>query len=185
MSTEEQESLGERVEEVVEEAAEHVEAGVRDIERELLAEVRSLHQHLNLLHRHHEELHAKVDTLQHQQRAYGVYRHHWLSHIIHDLEYEPRVQRRIHLVAAWVWLVSAIPILILFFFFPEEWLAWGVLITLLYSLYANFSTDYSGISAAQAAMGTHPMPEVPLMQRERGYEEEHAPDPQPGDDQAR
>ena len=88
-------------------------------------------------------------------------RHGWLRAVIHDLEYNPRTQYTVHIRAAYFWLVSAIPILILFFGFPTEWLAWGVLVTLLYSLYANFATDYGAASAALAAMGQQPLPEIP------------------------
>jgi hypothetical protein len=88
-------------------------------------------------------------------------RHGWLKLVIHDLEYNPRTQYKVHIAASYFWIITAAPILLLFFGFPEQWLQWGVLITLLYSLYANFATDYGAASAALAAMGNDPLPEVP------------------------
>jgi hypothetical protein len=87
-------------------------------------------------------------------------RHGWLKLVIHDLEYNPKTQYRVHIAAAYFWILTATPILLLFFGFPEQWLQWGVLITLLYSLYANFATDYGAASAALAAIGNTPLPDV-------------------------
>jgi hypothetical protein len=70
---------------------------------------------------------------------------------VRAMEYNPHTQWRYHLAMSWVWLASAPPILMLFFFYPEQWLRWGLLITLLYSLYANFATDLGGLHAAWAA----------------------------------
>jgi hypothetical protein len=89
-------------------------------------------------------------------------RHGWLRFVIHDLEYNPKKQYRIHIAAAYFWILTATPILFLFFGFPEQWLQWGVVITLLHSLYANFATDYGAASAALAAIGNASLPEVPI-----------------------
>ena len=111
-------------------------------EQQLLQEVRALRAQLTLPHR------------------LGM-RHAWLKFIIHDLEYNPKTQYRVHIAASYFWIITAMPILVLFFGFPEQWLQWGILITLLYSLYANFATDYGAASAALAAMGNAPLPEIP------------------------
>lgn len=102
-------------------------------------------------------LHERLDAMQHRSRV----RHGWLKYVLHDLEYNPNTQYRVHISASYFWIVSAVPILIFFFAFPDEWLKYGVLITLIYSLYANFATDYGAASAALAAMGQAPLPEVP------------------------
>lgn len=68
------------------------------------------------------------------------------------MEYDPYTQWRYHLIMSWVWLISSIPIMLLFFGFPQQWLRWGLLITLLYSLYANWVSDFTGVHAAWAAL---------------------------------
>jgi hypothetical protein len=71
---------------------------------------------------------------------------------IRAMEYDPHTQWHFHLFMTWAWLISAAPILVLFFWFPTQWLRWGLLITLLYSLYANFATDFGAVHAAWAAL---------------------------------
>ena len=112
----------------------------------LRAEVRAMRAEIAALHRVH---------------AGGRTRHGWLKPLLRDLETNPRTQFKVHVIGAYFWLVTAIPILVLFFAFPDLWLSIGVLITLLYSLYANFATDYGAASAALAAMGRLPLPEIP------------------------
>ena len=76
----------------------------------------------------------------------------WVVRGVRAMEYNPYVQWRYHLVMSWVWLFSAVPILVLFFTFPSQWVRWGLLITLLYSLYANWVSDFTGVHAAWAAL---------------------------------
>jgi hypothetical protein len=45
----------------------------------------------------------------------------------------------------------------MFFFQPDLWLKYGLFITLIYSIYANWSTDYAGMSSAQSVMNTEPV----------------------------
>lgn len=77
---------------------------------------------------------------------------HRIVREVRAMEYDPYTQWRYHLVMSWVWIISAVPILILFFGFPVHWLRWGLLITLLYSLYANWVSDFTGLHAAWAAL---------------------------------
>lgn len=103
------------------------------------------------------KLHQKLDRAHYNQ----IVRHGWLRHLLHDLEYNPKTQYRVHITASYFWIVSAVPILFFFFGFPTQWIQYGVLVTLIYSLYANFATDYGAASAALAAMHEDPLPEIP------------------------
>lgn len=40
----------------------------------------------------------------------------------------------------------------LFFFRPDAWFKWGLLITLIYSNYVNWSTNLGGMAASSAVM---------------------------------
>lgn len=108
-----------------------------------------------------EALHKKLDRLQLSHRRQFAARS-WLGPVLHDLEYNPKTQYRVHITASYFWIISAIPILIFFFGFPDQWLQYGVLVTLIYSLYANFATDYGAASAALAAMHEAPLPVIPM-----------------------
>lgn len=89
-------------------------------------------------------------------------RHGWLRLVVHDLEYNPRTQYRVHFYAAVYWLLNFPVILFVFFAYPEVWLQVGLLVTLVYSIYANLATDYGAMSAALAAQQQPPLPEIPL-----------------------
>lgn len=103
-------------------------------------------------------LHAKLDRLERMSTS----RHGWLKIFIHDLEYNPKTQFKVHFYAALYWLANFPVILFLFFVFPEVWLQVGLLVTLVYSIYANLATDYGAMSAALAAQQQTPLPEIPL-----------------------
>jgi hypothetical protein len=105
------------------------------------------------------ELHAKVDRL---QRTQVPLRHAWVKHVLHDFEYDPKVQYKVHLVAMWVWTFSMITVVCLFTFASHFWQVVSVLYLVLISLYANWATDYGAMSAALAAQQESPLPEVPL-----------------------
>lgn len=75
----------------------------------------------------------------------------WIVRGIHSMEYDPHTQWRYHLAMVWFWLVTITPILVLFFGFEHQWIRWGVFITLIYSLYANWATDFGALHAAWAA----------------------------------
>jgi hypothetical protein len=88
-------------------------------------------------------------------------RHGWLKFVVKDLETNPRTQYKVHLYGAVYWLANFPLVTALFFFEPTLWLKLGIFITLVYSIYANFATDYGGMSAAMASFGDHPLPEIP------------------------
>jgi hypothetical protein len=86
-------------------------------------------------------------------------RHGWMKFIIKDLETNPKSQFSVHKWGAVYWLVNFPVITALYVFEPHLWLALGIFITLIYSIYANFATDYGAMSAALAAMPPAQTPE--------------------------
>lgn len=100
---------------------------------------------------------ARLHTA-HQQASM---RHGWLRHVVSDLETNPRTQYKVHLYGVIYWLINFPLICCLFFFTPTLWLKLGIFITLIYSIYANFATDYGAMSAAMAAFGDAPLPPLP------------------------
>jgi|SRR6516162_805836 hypothetical protein len=78
------------------------------------------------------------------------------------LETDPDTQFHVHRIGVLYWLLNFPVIVWLFFWHQDFWLVVGVFITLLYSVYANLATDYSGMSSAMAAKGIAPPPEIPL-----------------------
>lgn len=89
-------------------------------------------------------------------------RHGWLRFVVKDLETNPHTQYKVHLAGAIYWLINFPLVTLLFFFEPSLWLKLGIFITLIYSVYANFSTDYGAMSAAMAAFSDTPLPVIPL-----------------------
>lgn len=89
-------------------------------------------------------------------------RHGWLKLFVHDLEYNPQTQYKVHLYAAYFWVINAIAVTIALFAFPDQWNMIAVFYVALVSLYANFATDYGAMSATLAAMGQMPLPEIPV-----------------------
>jgi len=78
-------------------------------------------------------------------------RHGWLKFVVKDLETNPHAQFAVHKWGAFYWLLNFPLITALYIFEPHLWLALGIFITLIYSIYANFATDYGAMSAAMAA----------------------------------
>jgi hypothetical protein len=108
-------------------------------------------------------LRAEVRALRaHVTSLRGPVPHGWLKHVVKDLETNPRVQYKVHLYGAAYWLVNIPAVILLYLFAPGLWLKLGIFITLLYSIYANFATDYGGMSAAMASFGQAPLPEIPV-----------------------
>jgi hypothetical protein len=85
--------------------------------------------------------------------------HGWLRIVISDLETNPHTQYKVHFYGMIYWIINFPAVTMLFFFAPTVWLKWGIFITLVYSIYANFATDYGAMSAAMAAYGTVSPPE--------------------------
>jgi hypothetical protein len=90
------------------------------------------------------------------------YSHHgWLRYVVKDLETNPHTQYKVHFWGAIYWLLNFPAVTVLFFFAPSLWLKLGIFITLVYSIYANFATDYGAMSSAMAAFDQHSLPEIP------------------------
>jgi hypothetical protein len=121
-----------------------------------------------------EELHAEIKALRHEQAvtrrivSTAAMRHHWARHLVTDLETNPRTQYKVHLYGVIYWLINFPAIVYLFFGQPNLWTKLGIFITLIYSIYANFATDYGAMSAAMAAFGDKPPPEIPLQAGQDG-----------------
>ena len=79
-------------------------------------------------------------------------RHGWLRHVVKGFEEDPEVQIKVHKWACVYWLVNFPVIAVLFVGFPKVWLGPGLFLNTFYSLYANFATDYDGLSSSQASM---------------------------------
>ena len=78
------------------------------------------------------------------------------------LESDPMVQYRVHRWGAVYWLANFPVFVYLFFWQRSFWDTAGVFVILMYSLYANLATDYGAMSAALAAQGRPPPPQIPL-----------------------
>jgi hypothetical protein len=77
-----------------------------------------------------------------------------LGHDINELDNNPKIQLKIHTVGFWYWTINFPLIAYMFFFMPTVWLKWGLFITLIYSIYANWTSDYTGMSSSQAVINT-------------------------------
>ena len=108
------------------------------------------------------KLRAEMAALRATVHAQTAMRHGWLRHVIKDLETNPATQYKVHLYGVIYWMINFPLVCALFFGLPTLWLKWGIFITLVYSLYANFATDYGAMSAALAAQGQSQLPEIPL-----------------------
>lgn len=73
---------------------------------------------------------------------------------IEELDNNPHVQLKIHTVGFWYWTINFPIVAYMFFFQPAIWLKWGLFITLIYSIYANWTSDYTGMSSAQSVINT-------------------------------
>ena len=104
-------------------------------------------------------LRAEIAALRREVRP--PLRHGWVKFMVNDLETNPHTQYKIHLYGVIYWLANFPLVTALFFLEPALWLKLGIFITLVYSIYANFATDYGSMSAAMAAYGP-PAPELPL-----------------------
>jgi hypothetical protein len=82
-------------------------------------------------------------------------RHAWLVALIKafktDFEESAETQAKIHRAFTYIWLVNIIAVTVLFFALPGFWAQFSLYYLVMVSLYANFSTDYGALSAAQAS----------------------------------
>lgn len=77
---------------------------------------------------------------------------------VNELDNDPHVQLKIHTVGFWYWTIN-FPIIVYMFFFQKTlWFQWGLFITLMYSIYANWTSDYTGMSSAQSVINTNGQP---------------------------
>ena len=77
---------------------------------------------------------------------------------VNELDNNPKVQLRIHTIGFWYWTINFPIIAYMFFFQQGAWLKWGLFITLIYSIYANWTSDYTGMSSAQSVINTGGQP---------------------------
>jgi len=98
---------------------------------------------------------------------------------VNQLDNNPNVQLKIHTVGFWYWTINFPIIAIMFFYFPHVWLKWGLFITLIYSIYANWTSDYTGMSSAQSVINTTDRP-VEIQSQGIGTGVSVAPAPPPG-----
>lgn len=77
---------------------------------------------------------------------------------VNRLDNDPRVQLKIHTVGFWYWTINFPIITYLFLFDQKWWLRWGLFVTLIYSIYANWTSDYTGMSSAQSVINTGDKP---------------------------
>src|SRR6185437_11815664 len=73
---------------------------------------------------------------------------------INELDNNPKVQLRIHTAGFWYWTINFPLIVYMFFFQQAAWTKWGLFITLMYSIYANWTSDYTGMSSSQSVINT-------------------------------
>ena len=85
-------------------------------------------------------------------------KHLWLRHLpsYNDLETNPVTQLKVHTIGQRFWIAN-MPVFVGWFFIsPSTFVAGGVLLTGIYSLYANWSTDNGAASAIKAMVNTDP-----------------------------
>lgn len=69
---------------------------------------------------------------------------------VKNIDTNPRLQNKIHTFGFWYWTINFPLITYLFFFHQDIWIKYGLFITLIYSIYANWTSDYTGMSASQS-----------------------------------
>ena len=79
---------------------------------------------------------------------------HVLKLFIKDVDENPRIQLKIHTFGFWYWTINFPLITYMFFFQQGIWLKYGLFITLVYSIYANWTSDYTGMSSSQSVINT-------------------------------
>lgn len=68
----------------------------------------------------------------------------------HELEYDPETQWRFHRRMCWFWLANFPVITFMFFLLPHIWVAVALFVNTIYSLYANFCTEFDGVHSSYA-----------------------------------
>ncbi len=79
---------------------------------------------------------------------------HVLKLFIDNVDNNPQIQLKIHTFGFYYWTVNFPLVAYMFFFQPKLWNTWGLFITLIYSIYANWTSDYTGMSSSQSVINT-------------------------------
>jgi hypothetical protein len=79
---------------------------------------------------------------------------HFFKMFIENIDDNPRIQLKIHTWGFYYWTINFPVITYLFLFHQDVWLKWGLFITLIYSIYANWTSDYTGMSSSQSVINT-------------------------------
>lgn len=82
---------------------------------------------------------------------------HLIKNDAHRLETDPETQWKYHRKMSWFWVCNFVVVPVLFIGFPQAWIKIGLLVNTIYSLYANFATEFGAIPSAYAAMNTKKM----------------------------
>lgn len=78
----------------------------------------------------------------------------FIKPFVSKVDNDPRIQLKIHTVGFWYWTTNFPLITYIFFFQQTLWLKYGLFITLIYSIYANWTSDYTGMSSSQSVINT-------------------------------
>ena len=79
---------------------------------------------------------------------------HFVKPFLEKVDNDPTIQLKIHKFGFYYWTINFPLVTYMFFFQPQAWNTWGLFITLLYSIYANWTSDYTGMSASQSVINT-------------------------------
>ena len=79
---------------------------------------------------------------------------HFFKSFVKDVDENPRVQLKIHTWGFYYWTLNFPLVTYMFFYQPALWLQYGLFITLIYSIYANWTSDYTGMSSSQSVINT-------------------------------
>lgn len=78
--------------------------------------------------------------------------HNLIARLCKRLEVDPTIQYKIHVWASRAWVVNMACAILVFFLLPSIWASASILYLVLVSLYANWATDFDGISSSLAAI---------------------------------
>ncbi len=87
-----------------------------------------------------------------------IRRHAWVRHynLFHDLETNPYTQLKVHTYAQRFWMINVPIVFYMMVFQPRLWLIWGLFLTTIYSLYANWTSDNNAAISTRALLNTTP-----------------------------
>ncbi len=84
---------------------------------------------------------------------------YFFKYALKEIDDDPKVQLKIHTWGFYYWTINFPIIALMFFFYPAVWAKWGLFITLIYSIYANWTSDYTGMSSSQSVINTQSPPD--------------------------